>query len=81
VNRRLAVLFAVALLGTHVVIALALAKLTPLAAVGYLLLTTVGLLTFSVRRMRALRRPQGSTCDCCTTTVFDPVTVVDQVVP
>jgi hypothetical protein len=74
-NHRLTVLFAVALLGTHVVIALALAKLTPLASVGYLLLTTLGLLTFSVRRMRASRHPQGSTCDCCTSTVYDPVEV------
>jgi hypothetical protein len=74
-NRRLTLLFATALVGTHVVVILALAKLTPLAAVGYVLLTTVGLLTFSVRRMRAQRHPSGSTCDCCTTTVFDPVEI------
>ena len=74
-NRRLTLLFAIALVGTHVVLVLALAKLSPLAAVGYVLLTTVGLLTYSVRRMRVLRRPQGSTCDCCTSTVYDPVEV------
>ena len=74
-SRRLALLFATALLGTHVVIALALAKLSPLASVGYLLLTTLGLLTFSVRRLRASRRPQGTTCSCCTSTVYDPVEV------
>ena len=79
-NRRLSLLFAVALLGTHVVVILALSQLTPLAVVGYVLLTTSGLLYLSVRRLRAQRRPPGTTCDCCTSTVYDPVTVVDEMV-
>ena len=79
-NRRLTLLFAAALLGTHVVVILALSRLTPLAAIAYVLLTSAGLLYLSVRRMRAQRRPPGATCDCCTSTVFDPVTVVDEMV-
>ena len=76
-SRRLRVLFTVALLGTHVVIALALLQVTPLLALGYLLVTTVGL-TVLVLRTRALPEPSGRTCECCTSTVFDPVTVVDE---
>ncbi|MDP9183923.1 MAG: hypothetical protein M3P04_14250 [Actinomycetota bacterium] len=79
-SRRLTLLFSAALLGTHVVVILALSQLSPLAVVAYVLLTTAGLLYLSVLRMRAQRRPPGATCDCCTSTVYDPVTVVDEVV-
>jgi hypothetical protein len=74
---RLRALFMLAFLGTHVVIAMALLQVTPLLALAYLLLTTVGL-TVLVLRARRVPEPSGRTCDCCDSTVFDPVTVIDE---
>ena len=81
-SRRMRVLFSVAFLGTHVVIAMALLQVSPLLALGSLLVTTVGL-TVLVLRTRAVPEPEptGRTCDCCTSTVFDPVTVLDEKAP
>jgi hypothetical protein len=79
VERRLTVLLAVAILGVPVMIALALALVGPLPCIAYVLVTNVGL-ALLVRRVRAAQRHAGRTCDCCTSTVFDPVTVVDEVV-
>ncbi|HUR13849.1 MAG TPA: hypothetical protein VM097_05090 [Mycobacteriales bacterium] len=79
-DRRLTALFATALVGVVVVVGLALSALGSLALVVYLLLLTAGL-SLLVRRQRALQPPTGRTCTCCTSTVRDPVTVVDRVVP
>jgi len=72
---RLRVLFTVALLGTHAVIALALLQVTVLLAVGYLVLTSAALTLLLLRTRPAPQRPEGRTCDCCTSTVHDPVEV------
>ena len=74
VSRRLAALFATALLGVLAVIGLAVASLgvVPLIAYAAVVLAVLVLLG---RRARALRRPTGHTCSCCTSTVFDPVEV------
>jgi hypothetical protein len=74
VSRRLATLFAAALLGVLVVVGIALTSLGWVALTSYLVVVGVGV-TAAVRRARALREPAGRTCTCCTSTVFDPVEV------
>jgi hypothetical protein len=74
-SKRLAALFVTTLLGVLVVVGLALSPLGWVAEAPYLLLVAVGL-SLLVRRARALRRPpEGATCSCCTSTVFDAVEV------
>jgi ABC-type enterochelin transport system permease subunit len=74
VERRLTVLLAVAILGVHVMIALALALVGPVPCIAYVLVTNVAL-ALLVRRKRAAQRHTGRTCSCCTSTVYDPVEV------
>lgn len=74
VSRRLAALFAAALLGVLAVVGIAVAGLGVVPLIAYAA-AVLGLLTVLVRRARALRRPVGRTCSCCTSTVFDPVEV------
>ena len=73
-ERRLTLLLALAILGVHVMIALALALIGPVPVIAYVLVTNV-LLALLVRRVRAAQRHTGRTCDCCTSTVYDPVEV------
>ena len=73
-STRIAVLFWVALLGVIAVVGLALTPLGWAAEAPYLLVVLVGL-ALLVRRARALTVPEGRTCSCCTSTVFDPVEV------
>jgi EamA domain-containing membrane protein RarD len=77
VQRRLTALLAVAILGVHVMVALSLAMLGPLPVIAYVLVTNAALFLL-VRRARAAQRPSGRTCECCTSTVYDPVTVVEE---
>jgi hypothetical protein len=69
-------LFAVALLTVLTAVGVAVSALGWAALSAYLLvvLTALGL---AVRRQRA--QQAGRTCTCCTSTVFDPVTVVGSV--
>jgi hypothetical protein len=69
-------LFLTALVGVVAVVGIALSAWTPVALIPYAALLAVAAVAV-VRRARALRRPTGRTCDCCTSTVFDPVTVVE----
>jgi hypothetical protein len=74
-STRLAVLFLTALLGVLVMVGLALAPLGWIAETPYLLVVAVGLGAL-VRRARVVKHaPDGRTCSCCTSTVFDPVEV------
>jgi hypothetical protein len=75
VNRRLAVLFWLSLVGVLTVLGLVLAPLGWAAEAPYLLVLILGL-ALLVRRARALAAADsGRTCSCCTSTVFDPVEV------
>lgn len=79
-NRRLAALFVAALLGTLVIIGLALAPLGWVVEVPYLLLVALGLGALmrtarELRRAQAARLSAGRTCTCCSSTVHDPVEV------
>ena len=73
-NRRLSALFAVAIVGVVVVLALALKPLGPVVLVFYLALVVYAV-SKAVRRVRDLQQPAGKTCTCCTSTVYDPVEV------
>ena len=79
-SRRLLALLCVAVLGVLVVVGLAVTAL--LGAVGGLVYAplAVGLVAVGAVRGRRLlappARPAGRTCDCCTTTHFDPVKVI-----
>jgi len=76
-SRRLLALLCVAVLGVLVVLGLAVTAL--LGAVGGVVyaVVAVALVAGGVVRGRRLlappARPAGRTCDCCTTTHFDPV--------
>ena len=74
-------LFGAALLGAATVVGLALSALGAAPLLAYLLVLTVAT-ALLVRRSRAARhtarRTAGRTCDCCTSTVYDPVTVVEE---
>jgi hypothetical protein len=67
-------LFLTALVGVAAVVGIALSAWTPYALLPYAVVVAVAALAV-VRRVRALRRPSGRTCECCTSTVFDPVEV------
>ena len=79
-SRRLLALLCAAVLGVLVVLGLAVTAL--LGAVGGVLYAVVAaalvvLGAFRGRRLLAApARPAGRTCDCCTTTHFDPVKVI-----
>ena len=65
-------LFAVSLLLVLTAVGLAVSALGWAALSAYLVLVVTALV-LAVRRQRA--QTSGRTCECCTTTVFDPVEV------
>jgi hypothetical protein len=79
-SRRLLALLCAAVLGVLVVLGVAVTAL--LGAVGgavYAVVALVLVVAGAVRGRRLLEppeRPAGRTCDCCTTTHFDPVKVI-----
>jgi uncharacterized protein involved in cysteine biosynthesis len=80
VSGRLRVLMCLAVLGVLLVLGLVVASLTGLVgAVVYGVVAGAVVLAGVVRGRRLLappRRAAGRTCDCCTTTHFDPVKVI-----
>jgi hypothetical protein len=68
-------LFVTALVGVVAVVGIALSAWTPYALFPYAAVLLAAALSV-VRLARAARRPEGRTCDCCTSTVHDPVKVV-----
>ena len=79
-GRRTQLLFLTALLGVLSIVGIAVADLLgPVAAAVYAV-AVLGLVLVGAGRARAAeaarRREAGRTCSCCTTTHFDPVTVV-----
>ena len=79
-SRRLLALLCAAVLGVLVVLGLALtALLGPVAGGVFAVVAVVLVAVGAVRGRRVLAppaRPAGRSCDCCTTTHFDPVEVV-----
>ena len=79
-GRRLLALLCAAVLGVLVVLGLAVTAL--LGAVGGAVYAVVAVALVAVGAVRGRRllappaRPAGRTCDCCTTTHFDPVKVI-----
>ena len=79
-SRRLLALMCAAVLGVLVVIGLVVTAFT--GPVGGIVYATVALALVGVGVVRGRRllapppRPAGRTCDCCTTTHFDPVKVI-----
>jgi hypothetical protein len=79
-SRRLLGLLCAAVLGVLVVLGLTVTAL--LGPVGGAVYTVVALAVVAVGVVRGRRllapapRPAGRTCDCCTTTHFDPVEVI-----
>ncbi len=79
-TRRLLALLCAAVLGVLVVLGLAVTAL--LGTVGGTVYAVVALVLVAVGVVRGRRllapppRPAGRTCDCCTTTHFDPVEVI-----
>ena len=81
-SRRLLALLCAAVLGVLVVLGLAVTAL--LGAVGAAVYAVVALALVAVGAVRGRRllappqsqRPAGRSCDCCTTTHFDPVKVI-----
>jgi hypothetical protein len=80
-SRRLLALLCAAVLGVLVVLGLVVTAL--LGAVGGAVYAVVAVALVAVGAVRGRRllappaRPAGRTCDCCTTTHFDPVTVIE----
>ena len=68
-------LFLTALVGVVAIVGIALSAWTPWALVPYAAVLLVAALSV-VRRARALRPASGRTCECCTSTVHDPVKVI-----
>jgi hypothetical protein len=79
-SRRLLALLCVAVLGVLVVLGLTITALAgPVGGLVYAAAALVVVVAGAVRGRRLLApppRPAGRTCDCCTTTHFDPVEVV-----
>ena len=78
-SRRLLALLCAAVLGVLVVLGLAVTAL--LGAVGGVVYAVVAAALVAAgavrgRRLLGPQRPAGRTCDCCTTTHFDPVKVI-----
>ena len=80
-SRRLLALLCVAVLGVLAVLGLAVtALLGPVGGVVYVAVALALVVLGAVRGRRLLAppaRPAGRTCDCCTTTHFDPVKVIE----
>ncbi len=79
-SRRLLALLCAAVLGVLVVLGLAVtALLGAIAGAVFALAAVVLVAVGAVRGRRLLApppRPAGRSCDCCTTTHFDPVKVI-----
>lgn len=79
-SRRLLALLCAAVVGVLVVLGLAVTALLGVVGGGVYATATVALVTVGAVRGRRLLgpppRPAGRTCDCCTTTHFDPVKVI-----
>ncbi len=79
-SRRLLALLCAAVLGVLVVLGLAVTAL--LGAVGGAVYAAAALVLVAVGAVRGRRllappaRPAGRSCDCCTTTHFDPVKII-----
>ena len=69
-------LFLTSLVGVLAAVGLALSSLGPVALEAYVALVATAALLL-VRRVRTIPADDGRTCTCCTSTVHDPVTVVD----
>ncbi len=79
-ERRLQRQFLLALGGVLVVLGIVAAELGGPVALGAYLLVVAALVALGVRRARAVAarrtdRPEGRTCSCCTSTVYDPVEI------
>ena len=77
-TRRLQILFVVALLGVLTALGVLAAALGGPVAVGaYALVVLVLLAVVAARARRGVVLPDGGrTCDCCTTSQYDEVTVL-----
>ena len=79
-SRRLLALLCAAVLGVLIVLGLAVTAL--LGAVGAAVYAVAAVVLVAVGAVRGRRllappaRPAGRTCDCCTTTHFDPVEIL-----
>jgi hypothetical protein len=79
-SRRLAVLFALSILGVALVVGIVVGSLTGLpGVVAYAAVATL-VLVLAIARGRRLVKPQplppGRSCTCCTTKQTDPVKVI-----
>ena len=79
-GRRTQLLFLTALLGVLAIVGIVVADLLGTVAAVVYAVVAVGLVLVGAARARAAeaarRRAAGRTCTCCTTSHFDPVTVV-----
>ncbi len=79
-SRRLLALLCAAVLGVLLVLGLAVTALLGVVAGVVYAALAVGLVAVGAVRGRRLltppARPVGRTCDCCTTTHFDPVKII-----
>jgi hypothetical protein len=83
-SRRLLALLCAALLGLLLAVGLVVGALAgPVAAGAYAVLALALVVIGAVRGRRLLARPasgvgdDGRSCTCCTTSHFDPVTVIE----
>ena len=75
-SARLQVLFLTALLGALAAVGLLVAAVAgPWVALAYAVVALGVLAVAAARARQAARRAAGHTCDCCSTTVHDEVTV------
>lgn len=76
-TRRLQVLFLLALLGVLVALGVLAAAVGGWPALVAYAVVALGLvLVGAARARRSVRRQEGHTCDCCTSTIHDEVTVL-----
>jgi hypothetical protein len=61
--------------GVVTIVGIALSAWTPWALLPYVAVLSVAALSV-VRRARAVGPASGRTCECCTSTVHDPVKVI-----
>ena len=82
-SRRVAGLFLAAVTGLLVCVGLVLWSLAWWAVLPYAAVVIAGAVALSRKAAQLRPRPHtdGRTCSCCTTTVFDPVTVVERMSP
>jgi hypothetical protein len=80
-SRRLLALLCGAVLGVLLVLGLAVTALLGAVGGAVYAVVAVALVAVGAARGRLLlappARPAGRTCDCCTTTHFDPVEVIE----